>query len=228
MQQQFAQGAEVLHFDRGWRQIVHRAPIVADQAGQVEGCGRIRVGQMQRRAAQRLRLAHEENIGGFEVAVGKTARPFQPQATGNDAMNHLPQGGAVHATAPGNPSFERLARVKVGGVPNSLVAESEVMNGGKAATAFAAGLLELLDAGQKLLRGVVIEGVFRPSFRRRASLGDIIFDGERGVTQVLRFARAPDRRNVAAIFRDRERLAERFKVTKFWHCAPEERSRHLC
>ena len=92
------------------------------------------------------------------------------------------------------------------------------MDGYETAGIFVAGLLELLDTGQKFLGGILIERVLRTSRRSFAPVWGVTFDGKIGIALLPYFARTPDGRNMTSIFGDRDRLAECFIVTKYWHC----------
>ena len=154
---QLADGPQVTGLSHLLKQFARRMPVVGLQAGQLQRRCRIGISEMERRLAQRTRLAHQKHVAAFQVAMRIASRSLQRQATGNDAVNHVPHCGAVHAAVAGDPGLERVARVKVSDIPRARGGNAEGVNGRQAATAFTVGLLELLDPFEELQAKVFIE-----------------------------------------------------------------------
>src|SRR5256886_4071285 len=173
---------------------------------------------MERGMPQRTRLAHQKHVAAFQVAMRIAPRPLQCEAPANDAVNDVPhRSSAVHAAAPGNPGLERVARVKISGIPRTRVGNPEGVDGRQEAAPFAVGLLELLDPFEELLAPTLIERVFGLSLFWLAAVWSITFNGVQPAVARTAFPRLPDGRDVTALVPGCERLAHRFCVTQSLH-----------
>src|SRR5438132_8490690 len=147
-------------------------------------------------------------------------RPLQCEAPANDAVNDVPhRSSAVHAAAPANPGLERVARVKISGIPRTRVGNPEGVDGRQEAAPFAVGLLELLDPFEELQAPTLIERVFGLSLLWLAAVWSITFNGVQPAAARTAFPRLPDGRDVTALVPGCDRLADCLVVTKSWHSA---------